>query len=50
MFISKNNYENKSNILIGSYKLDTNSRIISKETLLLKLTEREVDLLIYLNN
>ena len=50
VYLSKNNYENKSNISIGSYKLDTNSRIISKETLLLKLTEREVDLLIYLNN
>ena len=50
VYLSKNNYENKSNISIGRYKLDTNSRIISKETLLLKLTEREVDLLIYLNN
>ncbi len=49
VFLSKSNYEVKSNISIGSYIIDTNARIISKDTLSLKLTEREIDLLIYLN-
>ena len=50
IFLSKNSYEDKSNILIGRYKLDRNSRTISNGKLFLKLTEREVDLLIYLND
>ncbi len=48
--LSKSNYKIKSNISIGSYLIDTNSRIISREKLSLKLTEKEIDLLIYLNN
>ena len=47
--MSKSNYEIKSNIIIGIYTIDTNSRIISKEKVSLKLTEREINLLIYLN-
>ena len=50
IFLSKSNYELKSNISIGAYLIDTNSRIISKNNLSLKLTEKEIDLLIYLNN
>ena len=50
IFLSKSNYELKSNISIGTYLIDTNSRIISKNNLSLKLTEKEIDLLIYLNN
>ena len=50
IILSKSNYKIKSNISIGSYLIDTNSRIISREDLSLKLTEREIDLLIYLNN
>ena len=49
VFLSKSNYEIKSNIIIGIYTIDTNSRIISKEKVSLKLTEREINLLIYLN-
>ena len=49
VFLSKSNYEIKSNINIGTYTVDTNSRIISKEKVLLKLTEREINLLIYLD-
>ena len=50
IFLSKSNYELKSNISIGTYLIDTNSRIISKNNLSLKLTEKEIDLLIYLND
>ena len=47
--LSKSNYEIQSSISLASYKLDTNSRVIFKGNLSLKLTEREIDLLIYLN-
>tara|TARA_B100000035_G_scaffold191182_1_gene163218 strand:- start:87 stop:653 length:567 start_codon:yes stop_codon:yes gene_type:complete len=49
VFLSKSNYEIKSNISIGSYSIDTNSRTITKNNILLNLTEKEIDLLIYLN-
>ena len=48
--LSKSNYEIKSNIFIGDYLIDTNSRTISKNNISLKLTEKEIDLLVYLNN
>ena len=47
---SKSNYGIKSNISIGKYKIDTNSRQISNKSTILKLTEREINLLIYLKN
>tara|TARA_B100000073_G_scaffold335957_1_gene330158 strand:- start:149 stop:715 length:567 start_codon:yes stop_codon:yes gene_type:complete len=50
IYLSKSNFEIKSNVLIGKYKIDINSRIISVENLSLKLTEKEIDLLIYLKN
>ena len=50
VFFSKTNYEIKSNILIAKYTINTNSRLIIKDDNSLKLTEREIDLLIYLNN
>ena len=50
IFLSKSNYELKSNIPIGLYLIDTNSRTISRNNISLKLTEKEIDLVIYLNN
>ena len=50
IYLSKSNYGIKSNISIGKYKVDTNSRLISNKSAALKLTEREIDLLIYLKN
>ena len=50
IFWLKNNYGIKSNITVGKYKIDTNSRLIFNESLSLKLTEREINLLIYLKN
>ena len=50
IILSKINFEKKSKVSITDYILDINSRIISKKDLSLKLTEREVELLIYLND
>ena len=50
IYLSKSNFGIKSNISVGKYKIDTNSRIISYKDITLKLTEREIDLLSYLNN
>ena len=46
---SKSSYSLKSNINVGKYIIDTNSRNLTKNGLSLKLTEREVNILIYLN-
>ncbi len=46
---SKSSYSFKSNIIIGKYIIDTNARKLTRNGLFLKLTEREVDILIYLN-
>ncbi len=50
VFLLKSNYEIKSNISIGNYIINVNSRNILKDKRSLKLTEREIDLLIYLKN
>tara|TARA_Y100000768_G_C23744900_1_gene571094 strand:- start:184 stop:750 length:567 start_codon:yes stop_codon:yes gene_type:complete len=50
IYLSKSKYDLNSNISIGKYVLNVNSRLIFKKELSLKLTEREVNLLIYLNN
>jgi len=50
ILLSKSNYDIKSNILIGGYLVDINSRTISKNNISLNLTEKEIDLLVYLNN
>ena len=41
-------FSNQSNINIGSYKIDINSRVISSNSIKLKLTEKEIDTIIYL--
>jgi DNA-binding response OmpR family regulator len=46
----KKNYNEKSNIKISDYNLDLNSRTISKNGLKLKLTEKEIDIILFLNN
>ena len=46
----KINFNNQSDIIIGSYKLNLNSREISKSDLKLKLTEKEINSIIYLFN
>ena len=44
----KNQFNFQSEITIGSYKLDLNSRKISKNKSILNLTERETNLIIFL--
>ena len=47
--ILKNNYDFKSNIIIGKYSLNLNSKEILFNQLKLKLTEQEIKLLSYLS-
>ncbi len=46
----KQKYNSQSNVNIKKYKLDLNSRVISFEKKELKLTEREVEIILFLNN
>ena len=46
----KQNYSKQSNILIGKYSIDLNSRIIKTNKTNLKLTEREIQIIIFLKN
>ena len=46
----KQKYNDQSFIKILNYSLDINSRIISNDSGHLKLTEREVDIILFLNN
>tara|TARA_B100001057_G_scaffold496072_1_gene596605 strand:- start:5457 stop:6020 length:564 start_codon:yes stop_codon:yes gene_type:complete len=47
--ILKNSFSKKSNIKVGNYKIDLNSKEISIENKLLKLTEKEIKMIIYLS-
>ena len=46
----KLNFNNQSDIMIGSYKFNLNSREMSQSDLKLKLTEKEINSIIYLFN
>ena len=46
----KKKYNNQSKINIKNYTLNFNSRIISNEKNELKLTEKEIDIILFLNN
>ena len=46
----KNKFIHQSEIKIGRFKLDLNSRVISYNNIDLKLTEREIDIILYLNS
>ena len=45
----KNQYQDKSEINIGKYKIDVNSRELKLNESLLKLTEKEIKIINYLN-
>ena len=49
-FLLKQKYSLQSNFNIKKYKLDLNSRIISNNEKDLKLTEREIEIILFLNN
>jgi len=43
-------FNQQSKIIIKGYELNLNSKFFSKETLKLKLTEKEIEIILYLNN
>ena len=43
-------YSEQSDILIGNYSIDINSRLIKKDDQNLKLTEREIEIILFLKN
>ena len=47
--ILKNNFHSQSEVLIGTYKLNLNSRELFYNNIRLKLTEKETNIIIYLS-
>ncbi len=45
----KLNYKDQASYIIGKYQIDLNSRTISNKVQILKLTEKEIDTIVYLN-
>ena len=43
-------FNHQSKIIIKGYELNLNSKFFSKDNLKLKLTEKEIDIILYLNN
>ena len=43
-------FNQQSKIIIKGYELNLNSKLFSKDNLSLKLTERETEIILYLNN
>ena len=43
-------FNQQSNVIIKGYELDLNSKFFSKGSLNLKLTEKEIEVILYLNN
>ena len=43
-------FNQQSKIIIKKYKINLNSKFISKEQVNLKLTEKEIEVILYLNN
>ena len=50
ILITKYNFFNKSKIIIKDYEIDSNQRSISNQKVKVKLTEKELDLILVLNN
>ncbi len=46
----KTNYNYQSSFIVGSYKLNINSREINRNNITLDLTEREINLILFLKN
>jgi DNA-binding response OmpR family regulator len=47
--IIRQSYENQSQISVKEYIVNTNSRLINKKNKMLKLTEKEIDIILFLN-
>ncbi len=50
ILITKYNFFNKSKIIIKDYEIDSNQRSISNQKVKIKLTEKELELILALNN
>lgn len=50
ILITKFSFFKKSKITINNYEIDSNQRIITKEGTKVKLTEKELELILFLNN
>jgi hypothetical protein len=50
ILITKYNFFTKSRIIIKDYEIDSNERSITKQKVKVKLTEKELDLILALNN
>jgi hypothetical protein len=50
ILITKYNFFKKSKIIINNYEIDSNERSITKNKIKVKLTEKELDLILALNN
>ena len=50
ILITKYNFFKKSKIVIKNYEIDSNERSISKQNVKVKLTEKELELILALNN
>ena len=50
ILITKYNFFKKSKIIIKKYEIDSNERSITKENVKVKLTEKELELILALNN
>jgi DNA-binding response OmpR family regulator len=50
ILITKYSFFKKSKIIINNYEIDSNQRIITREGSKVKLTEKELELILFLNN
>ncbi len=49
ILVSKYNFFNKSKIIVNDYEIDSNQRVIAKNSIKVKLTEKELELILALN-
>ena len=50
ILLTKYNFFQKSRIIINNYEIDSNQRTIKKSNIVVKLTEKELELILTLNN
>ena len=50
ILLTKYNFFQKSRIIINNYEIDSNQRTIKKNNIIVKLTEKELELILTLNN
>ena len=50
ILLTKYNFFKKSKIIINDYEIDSNQRVIIKNKIKVKLTEKELELILVLNN